>query len=127
VNTLEPPAQPEEEPPALDEAAASNADLAPGLVALARRLQAALTPVEPRPAFLAQLAERLAAARPQVEAAVRQKEQRLMWVAGVGGALYLAGLGFISLRAAQAVGGRLAALVTARGARPAVPGAPTAT
>jgi len=126
MNPLERPVPPKEEPPRSDEATAPSPELAPALISLARRLQAALTPVEPRPAFLAHLAEQLAAARPQVEAATRQKEQRLMWVAGVGGALYLAGLGFISLRAAQAVGGRLAALVTARGARPAIPGAPTA-
>jgi hypothetical protein len=92
------------------------------LIVLARRLQAVLKPVEPRQTFLAQLAEQLAAAQPKAEAAVRQRDQRLMWLAGVGGALYLVGLGFVSWRAAQAVGGRLAAL---RGARPA--GAPTAT
>ena len=127
MNTADFSAQPAQEPLAADEPGVSGPELAPSLLALARRLQAVLTPVEPRPAFLAHLADQLAAARPQVEAAARQKEQRLMWLAGVGGALYLAGLGFISVRAAQAVGGRLAALVTARGARPAIRSAPTAT
>jgi len=101
-------------------------DLEPTLMGLARRLRAALVPVEPRPGFLAQLADQLVAARPEMEAAARQKEQRLLWMAGVGGALYLAGLGFVSFRAAQVVGGRLTALVSSRGARSVIPGAPTA-
>jgi hypothetical protein len=91
-----------------------------GLKEVARRVQANLAPVEPRADFLRELSRQLAAAWPQaeVEAArrARQKDQRLMWVAGAGGLLYLAGLVFLSVRAALAVGGRLAAVVGARGA-----------
>jgi len=90
----------------------------PSLIGLARRLQASLTPVEPRPQFIGDLGDQLASAWPQAEAEAavraRQKERRLMWVAGLGGALYLAGLGLVSVRAAQAVASRFGALISTR-------------
>lgn len=91
-----------------------------GLKEVARRVQASLAPVEPRADFLRDLNAQLSAAWPQAEAEAarraRQKDQRLMWMTGAGGVLYLAGLVFLSVRAALAVGGRLAALVGTRGA-----------
>jgi hypothetical protein len=86
-------------------------------MALAQRLQAALAPVEPRPGFLSQLGRQLAADRPKAlaEARAREKDQRLMWVAGVGGAISL--LGFVGYRAAQAWGGRAGRTASSKAAR----------
>jgi hypothetical protein len=102
------------------------------LLPLARRLQNSLMPVEARPAFVADLqrhlaAEHVAATATRASVRAREKEQRLRWVAGLGGALYLASLGFVSFRAAQAVTGRVTALSAARNARRALPKAGIAT
>jgi hypothetical protein len=103
-----------------------------GLLPLVRWLQAGLVPLEPRPAFVTNLQGRLAAqhataAATRASARAKEKEVRLRWVAGLGGALYLASLGFVSFRAAQAVTGRVAALAAARGDQAALPRASIAT
>jgi hypothetical protein len=96
----------------------AQADLA-GLMALARRLQAALVAVEPPADFAAQLKAQLAAAAPAASAA--RRTQRLRWMAGVGGALCLAGLGFVGYRAAHAAANRAAALRLAQQASAPAP------
>jgi len=72
-----------------------------GLMVLARRVQAELAVVEPRPAFVQDLKARLMARRP----AVRQPEAKggrgMLWVWGVAGALSLAGLGILGYRVAR--------------------------
>jgi hypothetical protein len=75
----------------------------PELLELARRLQAALVPVTPRPAFAsglrAQLQARLKAARAQRAEAARPGSSRLLWMAaGVGGVLSVVGLGIVGWR-----------------------------
>jgi hypothetical protein len=106
--------------------------LSESVARLALRLQHSLAPVEPRPVFVAELQGRLvvehaAAAAARASTRAKEKEQRLRWVAGLGGALYLASLGFVSFRAAQAVTGRVAALAAARGGQGALPEASIAT
>ena len=80
-----------------------------GLMRLAARLRASLTAVEPRPAFVAEVKERLLAAQRATAATMApvQAQQRLMWMAGLGGAAYLAGLGVVSYMAARAGTGLL--------------------
>jgi hypothetical protein len=79
-----------------------------GLLQLARRLNAAMPPVAPRAGFAAELRAQLDQARPAAEAArQRDKEQRRRWMAGIGGAVYLLSLGFVTYRTAQALTGRV--------------------
>jgi hypothetical protein len=80
-----------------------RAELA-GLMHLARRLHTAMPPVAPRAGFTAELMTQLTLARPEAEATrLREKEQRRRWVAGIGGAVALLGLGLVTYRTAQAV------------------------
>jgi hypothetical protein len=91
-------------------AATASADRAEleGLMGLARRLNSAMLPVAPRPGFAAELRTQLDLARPAAEAArQKEKEQRRRWMAGIGGAVYLLSLGFVTYRTAQAVTGRV--------------------
>ncbi len=90
------------------------------LMQLARRVQAGLVEVEPRPAFAADLKARLVAQR----RAAREAEPAghgMLWVAGVAGALSLAGLGFLSYRVARAGASWISATTSAHGARAALP------
>lgn len=75
-----------------------------GLMLLARRVQAAMPLVAARAGFTAELRAQLDQARPEAEATrEREKEQRRRWVAGIGGAVALLGLGIVTYRTAQAV------------------------
>jgi hypothetical protein len=91
-------------------AKAGAPSVAQAMAALAQRVQAALAPVEPRAEFLVALGRQLAVDRPKAlaEARARESDQRLKWVAGVGGPISLLGLGIVGYRAAQALSGRLA-------------------
>lgn len=86
-----------------------------GLMRLAGHLASTLVPLEPRPDFVAELEVKLAAER-AAAAALREraKEQRLRWVVGLGGALYLASLGFVTYRAAQVIAGRIGSVAATR-------------
>src|SRR5689334_22268307 len=91
-----------------------------GLMHLATRLNAnlpaAMPPAAPRAEFAAGLRAQLAQAWPEAEAARRRdKEQRRRWMAGIGGAVYLPSLGFVTFRTAQAVTGRVAPWAKPRG------------
>jgi hypothetical protein len=92
-----------------------------GLAALARRVQSALVEVEPRPAFVADLKARLVAQRRAESKAPAGSGSGMLWVAGVAGALSVAGLGFLTFRAARAGAGWISAAVASRNARPALP------
>ncbi len=75
------------------------------LLRLAGRVQAALGPVEPRPAFVVEVKQRLLAAERVAAASAapqHSQQQKLMWMAGLGGAAYLASLGVVSYMAARA-------------------------
>ncbi len=88
-----------------------------GLMLLARRVQGAMAPVAARAGFAAELRARLEQARPEVEAARRrEKEQRRLWVAGIGGAVALLGLGIVTYRTAQAVTGKVGPRAKEQGA-----------
>jgi hypothetical protein len=123
--------------PAGPDGQAAAAEGAPGLAAevtrqLVHRLESRLVVVEPRPAFVSELkgrlaVEHLALVAKRATARAKEKEQRLRWAAGLGGALYLASLGFVSFRAAQAVTGRVAALAAARSGQATLPKAGIAT
>ncbi len=91
------------------------------LMQMARRAQAELVEVEPRPDFAADLKARLIAQRRAALRPAAQARRGMLWVAGVAGALSLAGLGFLSYRAARAGTGWLSAATTGRSARPALP------
>ena len=91
------------------------------LMQLARRVQAGLVEVEPRPAFAADLKARLVGQRQAARPPAASAGRGLLWVAGVAGALSLAGLGFLSYRAARAGAAWLSAATTGHGARPALP------
>ncbi len=79
-----------------------------GLMGLARRLYQAMPPVAPRPGFAAELRTKLTEWQPTAVAArQKEREQRLRWMAGLGGAVYLLSLGFVTYRTAQAVTGRV--------------------
>jgi hypothetical protein len=82
-----------------------------GLLHLARRVQAVLVQVEPRPSFVAELKSRLVARRRAEARPAANGRRGLMWVWGIAGALSLAGLGFLGYRAVAA----------SRNARPALP------
>lgn len=76
-----------------------------GLTKLAERVRAALVAVEPRPAFVLAEKQQLVKAWRAPTAGVapaERGEQRLIWMAGLGGAAYLASLGVVSLLAARA-------------------------
>jgi hypothetical protein len=91
------------------------------LLKVARRVKAALVPVDARPEFAAGLRQQLVAAMPAAGRAPR-RAGRLMWVAGAGGVLYLVGLTFISFRAGAAAMGKLSGIIAAgRASRTAVP------
>jgi hypothetical protein len=93
-------------------AAGAMAGLAPaeqgrlmGLMRLAARVRAALVAVEPRPAFVMEVKERLLAAERVAAASaapLHSQQQKLMWMVGLGGAAYLASLGVLSYMAARA-------------------------
>ena len=91
------------------------------LMQLARRVQAGLVEVEPRPVFVSDMKARLIAQRQAARQPVAAAGRGMLWVAGVAGALTLAGLGFISYRAARAGAGWLSAASTGRSARAALP------
>ena len=97
----------------------------PWLLGLARRVQAALAPVEPRPAFVSDLRAQLRGdAREARQTAERNRERRRKWIglaAGLGGILYLLGLMTVSWRLSLAMLGLIAGLLGVRMARPAVP------
>ena len=94
------------------EAAAAMVGLAPaeqgrltGLMRLAARVRAALVAVEPRPAFVVEVKQRLLAAERVAAASAAQmhsQQQKLMWMVGLSGAAYLASLGVVSYMAARA-------------------------
>lgn len=95
------------------------------LLGLARQVQAALAPVEPRPAFVsglrAQLRGDARAARPVTK---QHRETRRRWIelaAGLAGILYLAGLLMVSWRLSLTMLGLIAGLLGGRMARPALP------
>ena len=95
------------------------------LLGLARRVQAALAPVEPRPAFVsglrAQLRGDARAARPVIE---QHRETRRRWIelaAGLAGILYLAGLLMVSWRLSLTMLGLIAGFLGGRMARRALP------
>lgn len=91
------------------------------LLGLARRVQAALAPVEPRPAFVSGLRLQL---RDDARAPRPVTGQRRRWIelaAGLAGILYLAGLLMVSWRLSVAILGLIAGLLGVRLARPAVP------
>ena len=92
-----------------------------GLMRLARRLQAGLVPVEPRPAFAADFKVRLVAQHRAARQPEGQGRRGRLWVLGVAGALSLAGLGFLGYRAARAGAGWISAVAASRDARPALP------
>jgi hypothetical protein len=74
-----------------------------GLMGLARRVQAELVEVEPRQAFVADLKARLIAKRQAMMPAAAGRGKLWVWgVAGLAGALSLAGLGFWGYRAVRA-------------------------
>ena len=91
------------------------------LMHLARRVQAELVEREPRPAFAADLKARLVGQRRAALPSTAQAGRGMLWVAGVAGALSLAGLGFLSYRAARAGAGWISAATAGRSARPALP------
>jgi hypothetical protein len=75
------------------------------LMHLARRVQTALVEVEPGPAFVADLKSRLVAERRSPARPEAPNGRAIWWVAGVAGALSVAGLGFLGYRAARARAG----------------------
>jgi len=91
------------------------------LMQLARRVQAGLVDVEPRPAFAADLKARLIGQGRAVRATTEPAGHGMLWVAGVAGALSLAGLGFLSYRVARAGAGWISAATSGHNARPALP------
>ena len=91
------------------------------LMQLARRVQTGLAQVEPRPAFAADLKARLVGQRRAVRQPAEPAGRGMLWVAGVAGALSLAGLGFLSYRVARAGAGWISAATSGHSARPALP------
>jgi hypothetical protein len=95
------------------------------LLALARRVQSALTPVEPHPAFLTDLKARLRTDARQARLALeRDAEMRRKWIglaAGLGGIFYMAGLMMVSWRLSLALLGLIAGFLGGRVARSALP------
>jgi hypothetical protein len=97
--------------------------LAP-LLQLADRMKAALSPVEPRQEFVAQLRAKLVRQSRRTHAlAVLKREddkRRLLWIAaGAGGIVYFAGMAVVSLRLSLAVLSLVAGLLGWKLARPA--------
>lgn len=115
-HTLRPKNEPTGPNPGVEAApAASGQERIETLSQLEGRLKDCLVPITPRPAFVAELKSQLLSARPaDIALQAPEKEQRLRLIAGLGGALYLAGLGFVSFRAAQAVTRRVAARAAGR-------------
>lgn len=96
------------------------------LLALARRVQAALVPVEPRPDFVSELKARLSVGARQARLAAIQKQdvRRRQWIglaAGVGGIIYLVGLMVVGWRLSVALLSLLAGLLGWRAARSSLP------
>ena len=91
------------------------------LLLLARRVQAALVAVEPKPAFVADLKSRLVAQRRTAAKPEANPGRGMLWVWGLAGALSLAGLGFLGYRAVRAGAGWISAAAANRNARPALP------
>jgi len=95
------------------------------LLGLARRVPAALAPVEPRPAFVSDLRAQLRGdAREARQTAERNRARRRKWIglaAGLGGILYFLGLMMVSWRLSLAMLSLIAGLLGARMARPAIP------
>jgi hypothetical protein len=93
-----------------------------GLLALARRVQAALARqprLAPRPVFVAQLrAQLLAAPDPEKPAyALPDRRTWIWWAAGAGGVISAAGLGFLAYKA---IDNGISGIMAARAARPAL-------
>ncbi len=96
------------------------------LLALARRVQAALVQVEPKPDFVSRLRTQLGTNVRQAQlAAIQSKEARkrkLIWgAAGVGGLIYLVGLMLVGLRVGWALWGLVAGLLGWRMTRTTAP------
>lgn len=102
----------------------SSAGLRAELSELTHKVRATLRPLEPPPDFVSDLrrylAENRQRARQVAERERAQDERRLWWAAGVGGALYLAGLAGIGVRALLSVAVALAVLLHLR--QPRQPG-----
>ena len=91
------------------------------LILLARRVQAELVEVEPRPGFAADLKARLLAKHHAARQPGAWGGRGMLWVWGVAGALSLAGLGFLGYRAARAGAGWISAAAANRNAGAALP------
>ena len=96
------------------------------LLALARRVQAALAPVEPRPAFVSDLKMRLGVSVREARLAARQKtetrKRQLIWAAaGLGGIIYVVGLILVGWRLTLALATLIAGLLGGRMARASAP------
>ena len=97
------------------------------LLRLAARVRTALVAVEPRPAFVMEVKQRLLAAERVAAASaapLHSQQQKLMWMVGLSGAAYLASLGVVSYMAARAGKGLMrgqppAAPILGRAAQPA--------
>ncbi len=93
------------------------------LFGLARRLQQTLMPVRPRPDFVKQLKAQLLRAHAQWAAPQTGPDSRraMVWAAaGLGGVLYVAGLVFLTFKAALALGTVISGIMAGRVARPAL-------
>jgi hypothetical protein len=88
---------------------------------VARGVQAVLVDIEPRPSFVADLKSRLVAERRAQVQAPAPRSRGMLWLAGLAGALSVAGLGFLSYRAARAGAGWISAAAASRSARPSLP------
>ncbi len=96
------------------------------LLALARRVRAALAPVEPRPAFVSDLKAQLGVRARKMRLAARQtkeiRKRQLIWAAaGLGGMIYLVGLMLVGWRLTLALVSLIAGLLGGRMARASVP------
>ncbi len=93
------------------------------LFRLARRLQQTLVPVRPRPDFVKQLKAELLRTPSHWAAPQTGPDSRhaMVWAAaGLGGVLYVAGLGFLTVKAALALATVISGIMAGRVARPAL-------
>ena len=112
------------QPAGVDRSAGLNAEerrALSALMLLARRIQAAMAPVEPRPAFAADLKARLVAQRRAQAQPAAGAGRGMLWLAGLAGAVSMAGLGFVSYRVARAGVGRMSAVAASRNAPAGLP------
>jgi hypothetical protein len=92
-----------------------------GLMQLARRVQAALVEVEPRPGFVTDLKANLVAQRCAKTERAADGGRGMLWVVGFVGALSMASLGILSYRVARAGVGWMSAAAASRNTRAALP------